>query len=206
MTSKGSRHDCGLSTTTTARGTPRQLVRCAWRIVTSPSAEFRASRSIIFALRRGALHRWRPSRSPPSSHARHLRARARDRAMVWMVAEASLRQCSRRRLHRAVRRVPLARRKQTANALSSSTEALRAPWRGYPDRHRLGGRRHHREAAARAGFARQIDVQRDRIDALQPLSQRQLSSRKMLDHRGARLVAIALVALDVESRLSPNAP
>ena len=44
--------------------------------------------------------------------------------------------------------------------------------------HRFRRRRHHREAAARAGFARQINVERDRIDALQPLADRQFARGK----------------------------
>ena len=39
--------------------------------------------------------------------------------------------------------------------------------------HRFRRRRHHREAAARAGLAGQIDVERHRIDALQPFADRQ---------------------------------
>ena len=64
---------------------------------------------------------------------------------------------------------------------------------------RFGCRRHHREAAARA-FAFQIDVERDRKDALQPFADRHLLAEN-LDHRRARVLAVALIALDVELAL-----
>ena len=50
---------------------------------------------------------------------------------------------------------------------------LPAPWRGFGIGHRFRRRRHHREAAARTVLARQIHVERDRVDPLQQLPQRQ---------------------------------
>src|SRR6185312_2561058 len=60
-------------------------------------------------------------------------------------------------------------------------------------------RRHHREAAART-FAGEIDVERDRVDALQAFADRHLIA-KDIDHQSARVVAVALIALDVELAL-----
>ena len=62
--------------------------------------------------------------------------------------------------------------------------------------HRLGRRRHHGEAAARAGLAGEIDGQRGGVDARQPLAHRHLLTED-IDHPCARVFAIALVALDV---------
>ena len=66
--------------------------------------------------------------------------------------------------------------------------------------HRFRCRRHHREAAARAGVAGQIDIERHGEDALQPFPDRQFVPEN-IDHRRAGVVAIALVALDVEFAL-----
>jgi hypothetical protein len=71
--------------------------------------------------------------------------------------------------------------------------------------HGLGGCGHHREAAARTGFAGQIDVERHRIDPLQALSDRQLAAEDVA-HRGTRVVAIAPVALDEQLALVAERP
>src|SRR5262249_30434416 len=46
----------------------------------------------------------------------------------------------------------------------------------------------------------EIDVERDRVDALEPLADRHLLA-KNFEHRRTRVVAIALVALDIELAL-----
>ena len=66
--------------------------------------------------------------------------------------------------------------------------------------HRFRGRRHHREAAARAVLAGQIHVERDRIDAEQHFAQRQIE-RKRFAHPLPGAIAVTLVALDVELAL-----
>ena len=65
---------------------------------------------------------------------------------------------------------------------------------------RFGARRHHREAAARAGLAGEIDVERHRVDARQPLADRHFVPEDLL-HRRARIGAIARIALDIELAL-----
>src|SRR6185369_13553084 len=59
---------------------------------------------------------------------------------------------------------------------------------------------HHREAAARTGFAGQIDVERHRIDPLQPPADRQLFAEDVA-HGGTRILAVAAVALDEQLAL-----
>ena len=66
--------------------------------------------------------------------------------------------------------------------------------------HRFRRRRHHREAAARTGLAGEINIERHRVDALQPFADRQLVPENV-DHRRARIGAIARIALDVEFAL-----
>ena len=68
----------------------------------------------------------------------------------------------------------LARRKQARERLVEFGKTFQHHGADLGIGHRLGGRRHHREAAARTGFAGEIDVERHRIDALQPLADRQL--------------------------------
>src|SRR5712691_1457596 len=66
--------------------------------------------------------------------------------------------------------------------------------------HSLRRRRHHGEATARARVAGEIDIERHRKDALQPPSDRQFVSEDV-DHRRARVGAVARIALDVELAL-----
>jgi hypothetical protein len=65
---------------------------------------------------------------------------------------------------------------------------------------RFGARGHHREAAARAGLAGEIDIERDRIDAREPFADRHLVPENLL-RRCARIGAVARIALDVELAL-----